>query len=90
MIEIDRNKVDVLVDKYHNKKNRGWERGYIIECADFLNKQYMVSVQKIIMNPPFSKSQDVKHILEAYKHLRDWGRLVSVASSSIHTRSWKI
>jgi len=90
MIEIDRNKVDVLVDKYHNKKNRVWERGYIIECADFLNKQYMVSVQKIIMNPPFSKSQDVKHILEAYKHLRDWGRLVSVASSSIHTRSWKI
>jgi 16S rRNA G1207 methylase RsmC len=31
----------------------------------------MIKVPKIIMNPPFSKSQDVKHILEAYKYLQD-------------------
>jgi hypothetical protein len=42
------------------------------------------------MNPPFSKSQDVKHILEAYKYLQDWWRIVSVASSAIQTREWKL
>jgi hypothetical protein len=42
------------------------------------------------MNPPFSKSQDVKHILEAYKYLQDWWRIVSVASSSIKTREWTL
>ncbi len=45
---------------------------------------------KIIANPPFSKSQDVKHILHMYKLLNEWGRIVSVASSSIQTREWKL
>jgi 16S rRNA G1207 methylase RsmC len=39
------------------------------------------------MNPPFSKSQDVKHILHAYSMLAEGGILISVASSSITTRS---
>lgn len=38
------------------------------------------------MNPPFTKSQDVKHILKAYSLLKDGGRLVSLASASITTR----
>lgn len=46
------------------------------------------SFDKIIMNPPFSKNQDVKHILHAYSLLKKWGRIVSVASSSIqHKRT---
>lgn len=90
MYEVDKNKVDYLVDKYHNKENRVGERLYVIECADFINKDSKVRVQKIVMNPPFSKSQDVKHILEAYNHLYDWGRLISVASSSIRTRQWEL
>lgn len=44
---------------------------------------------KIIMNPPFAKSQDVSHILNAYNnHLNTWWRLVSIASTSIQTREW--
>jgi 16S rRNA G1207 methylase RsmC len=31
----------------------------------------MVKVNKIIANPPFTKSQDVKHILEMYKWLKE-------------------
>lgn len=90
MYELDPKKVEILVDKYTNRENRVWERLYIIDQDDFLDKQYMMLVSKIIMNPPFSKSQDVKHILEAHKHLRDWWRLVSVASASIKTRQGKL
>lgn len=45
---------------------------------------------KVVANPPFSKSQDVKHILEMYKYLDKWWRLVSVASASIKTRTGKL
>lgn len=43
-----------------------------------------------IANPPFSKSQDVKHILHMYELLKDWWRIVSIASASIQTRQWKL
>lgn len=89
MFELDKNKVEELVSKY-TWDNRVWERWYNIDCCDFLNRPTMIQVPKIIMNPPFSKSQDVKHILEAYKYLRNWWRIVSVASSSIQTREGKL
>lgn len=55
---------------------------------DFLehNEKY----DNVIANPPFSNSQDVKHILHAYSLLKDWGTLVSIASSSIKTRTGKL
>ena len=37
---------------------------------------------KIIANPPFSKNQDIDHILEMYNCLKTEGRLVSIASES--------
>ena len=56
---------------------------------DFLHYDRM-TFDKIIANPPFSKSQDVKHILHMYKCLSDWGRLVSVASASVKWRDGKL
>jgi hypothetical protein len=57
---------------------------------DFLEVPNFVNIDKIIANPPFSKSQDVKHILKMYDCLDKWGRIVSIASTSIKTRSGKI
>ena len=88
MYELDPKKIELLVDKYHN--NRVWERWYNINQCDFLNIDFEIRVPKIIANPPFSKSQDVKHILKMYELLSEWGRLVSVASASIKTREWKL
>jgi hypothetical protein len=56
---------------------------------DFLNFNNMY-FDKFIMNPPFAKSQDVKHILKAYELLKDWWRIVSVASSSIQYREGQL
>lgn len=44
---------------------------------------------RIIMNPPFSKQQDVSHILAAYCILKPGGILVSVVSESAFFRSSK-
>jgi len=80
--EIDKNNIDELM-----KFKRDWV--YINEC-DFLTKETRFLVDKIVANPPFSKSQDVKHILEMYEHLKEWWRIVSIASASTRTREWKL
>lgn len=51
---------------------------------DFLTRgDYIVDqANKIIMNPPFTKQQDVDHILHAYSLLDDGGILVSIVSES--------
>ncbi len=72
-IELDFSKCEILLKKWYTPIN-----------SDFLTHRW--EWDKIIMNPPFSKSQDVKHILHAYSLLTDGGILVSVASSSITTR----
>lgn len=65
------------------------EQQYQVIKQDFLEYKWR-TFNKIIANPPFSKSQDVKHILHMYELLNEWWRLVSVASSSIKTREGKL
>ncbi|ADY54681.1 type I restriction-modification system methyltransferase subunit-like protein [Syntrophobotulus glycolicus DSM 8271] len=56
----------------------------VVEQGDFLklglaNK---IRVNRIVMNPPFAKQQDIDHIFEAFKVLHPGGILVSVVSES--------
>lgn len=44
---------------------------------------------KVIMNPPFSKQQDIDHVLHAYSLLKEKGVLVSVMSTSFTFRTNK-
>jgi len=78
LYEIDKKKCDILQQKWYKVHNIDW-----------LEHNNM-SFDKIIANPPFSKSQDVKHILKMYETLSEWWRLVSVASASIKTRQGKL
>ena len=48
-------------------------------------KQY----DRVIMNPPFSKDQEITHIEHAYKFLKPGGRLVAITSSMAGERSNK-
>lgn len=61
---------DVLI-KMHNINLLG---------DDFLKHNSVGGYHKIIANPPFSKNQDIDHIKEMYKLLREGGRLVTMAS----------
>lgn len=100
-VEVDVENIKFLKDKYDvsgwMKDTCDWqwtlsrEKKMNIYQWDFLdnwlNKNWF---DKIIANPPFSKSQDVKHILKMYEHLDTGGRIVSIASASIRTRSGKV
>lgn len=50
--------------------------------GDFLEVETKELYDKVIMNPPFSKQQDVDHILHAFDCLKPGGILVSVVSES--------
>lgn len=34
----------------------------------------------VLMNPPFSKAQDIAHVRHAFDHLKDGGQLVAITS----------
>lgn len=50
--------------------------------SDFLVEAGDKKYDRIIANPPFSKNQDIDHIIKMYKCLAPNGRLVSISSES--------
>ena len=48
--------------------------------VDFLEYETDEKFDRIIMNPPFTKHQDVKHFMKAYEILAEGGILVSIMS----------
>jgi len=62
-------------------------KGYKTVCCDFL-KFANGRFDRIIMNPPFSKQQDIDHVLHAFVDLlKEGGILVSIVSESCFFRS---
>lgn len=53
---------------------------------DFLTMEMPDNFDRIVMNPPFEKQADIKHVLHAFKFLKPGGRLVSVMSASVEFR----
>jgi phospholipid N-methyltransferase len=49
-------------------------------CDDFLKLKSNPIYDRVIANPPFSKNQDIDHILKMYSMLKVGGTLVSIAS----------
>lgn len=60
-------------------------KGYDIVDWDFL--EHYSEYDKIIMNPPFEKLQDIDHVRHAFKCLKPGGRIVSIMSESPFFRS---
>lgn len=59
--------------------------------GDFLEVRPTKIFSRVLMNPPFAKSQDVAHVLHALRFLRPGGVLVSVMSgSSNQTRTIRL
>lgn len=56
-------------------------KGYNIICNDFMKCDNYNTYDKIVMNPPFSKNQDTQHVKQAYKCLKNNGKLVAITSN---------
>jgi len=59
------------------------------ECCDFLAVEPKPLYDRVIMNPPFSKQQDIDHVIHALKCLKPSGKLVSIMSAGITFRQNK-
>ena len=66
------------------------DKDYEVRYGDFLEvDSEVISADRIVMNPPFSKHQDIDHVRKAYDCLNPGGILVSVMSMSHTFRSDK-
>ena len=61
-----------------------------VRNMDFLSQAPEASYDRVVMNPPFAKQQDIKHVLHALKFLNPDGLLVSVMASSVTFRDNKL
>lgn len=60
--------------------------GAIVTKADFLLASPNPVYDRVMMNPPFAKQADIRHVLHALKFLRPDGLLVSVMSAGVTFR----
>lgn len=95
LVELDKNKYEILREREITNKLHCSNCDFLDFRSKSLIDSYIwdkddLKFNKIIANPPFSKSQDIKHILYMYELLKDGGRIVSVASSSIQWREGKL
>lgn len=80
--EIDPSNIAVLIKK-----------GLVGPAAkpkDFLTLEPNPIFDRVIMNPPFAKRQDIQHVRHAYKFLKPGGKLVSVMSGGVEFRTDRI
>lgn len=64
-------------------------KGYELEGGNFLEPAPLPIYDFVIMNPPFEREQDIVHVLQALRWLKEGGRLVSVLSGATPTRQSK-
>lgn len=65
------------------------EKGYRLVGKNFLKLKKKRLYDRVLMNPPFSKQQDIDHVLHAWKFLEPGGRLVSIMSAGTQFRDNK-
>ena len=44
---------------------------------------------RVVMNPPFSKQQDIAHVMKAFGHLRPQGKLIAIMAAGVSFRGDK-
>jgi predicted RNA methylase len=58
-----------------------------LTVADFLAVRPEPAYDRVVMNPPFTRGQDVTHVRHALRFVRPGGRLVAVMPASIKSRA---
>jgi hypothetical protein len=80
--EFPKDNVKIAVEIYDKFVRVLSSKGHDVINKDFLELDCPDLFDKVIMNPPFTKQQDIDHILHAWKFLKQDGILVSIVSES--------
>lgn len=57
------------------------KRSLHVIAGDFLEQPSEALYDRVVMNPPFAKQADIKHVLHALKFVKPGGRLVAIMSN---------
>ncbi|MDP9630045.1 UNVERIFIED_ORG: putative RNA methylase [Ensifer adhaerens] len=61
-----------------------------IKVTDFLREAAEPRFDRVVMNPPFAKQDDIRHVLHALRFLKPGGRLVAIMSAGVMFRENKL
>lgn len=79
---------DVHCVEIHNGRASSLrESGFECHARDFMKADPVADFDRVVMNPPFSDLQDVRHVSHALRFVRPGGRLVAIMSPGIKFRS---
>lgn len=79
--------VDLCIEVHDGRAEALWGQGFPTSQRDFLVGKVVNRFDRIVMNPPFARQQDIDHVAHALRHLKPNGRLVSIMSASVLFRS---
>lgn len=100
-----RNVIAVEISGPACEKMAAWLRetkqSWRVLCADFLKlvphvgltkipENGVVTVDRVVMNPPFTDGQEIEHVQHAFRFLKNGGRLVAVMSNAVQYRESKL
>ena len=63
--------------------------GHNVKQSDFLKFGEKGTYDRIVMNPPFSKDQDIDHVMHAYELLKPGGKMTAIMSNMAGLRTNK-
>jgi predicted RNA methylase len=80
----------VCIEKNFTLAEHLRKQGLDVRCSDFLEVSPESIYDRVLMNPPFERHEDEKHIRHAFNFLVPGGRLVAIACNTTGTRleSW--
>lgn len=65
-------------------------KGYSVTCSNVFEYEPAKKFDRILMNPPFEKGQDVEHVMHCFDHfLKSGGRLVAIMSATVKSHTGK-
>lgn len=79
--------VEKMSENFNYMNDQNWLDGLV--HADFLTVPQFKHFDRVLMNPPFSKGQDVKHVTHALGFLKPGGRLVAIMGAGVTFRQDK-
>lgn len=80
-VEINHNLAEALTEQ-RNKTVYANESNFTVVCKDFLEcGEELGKFDRVIMNPPFERAADIKHILHAKTFLKPGGKLAAICAN---------